>query len=252
MSNLSIYYNKGGETIINYNPWYGCKKKSVSCVYCFTLSKYYESKYRDPNIIKRNDNLNYLLEKDKKGLYKIYGNQDILVLNNSDFFLKEARSIREEVYNIFRERQDLRFHIKTKRLSEAIREIPDDIFDLPNLYIEIVVSNQFEFDTEASVLVNSKFKNKKILIYPLYNTIDISKVLTKGSVSLVSVKGLDFKSKIVLKYESVVKLSEDTLKLEIPFNFISTGAQILKDGKIYLIPEENRYHQAFKSKLSHE
>lgn len=193
-----------------------------------------------------------MIEKDRKGFYKIFGNQDILVLNNSDFFLEEAKTIREEVYNIFRERKDLRFHIKTKRLSEAINEIPEDILELPNLYVEIVVSNQFEFDKEAKVLINSKFKNKKILIYPLYNSIDITKVLTNKSVSLISVKGLDFKSKIILKYDSVVKISEDTLKLEIPFNFISTGAQILKDGKIYLIPEENRYHQAFKSKLSHE
>lgn len=193
-----------------------------------------------------------MIEKDRKGFYKIFGNQDILVLNNSDFFLEEAKTIREEVYNIFRERKDLRFHIKTKRLSEAINEIPEDILELPNLYVEIVVSNQFEFDKEAKVLINSKFKNKKILIYPLYNSIDITKVLTNKTVSLISVKGLDFKSKIILKYDSVVKISEDTLKLEIPFNFISTGAQILKDGKIYLIPEENRYHQAFKSKLSHE
>ena len=52
-------------------------------------------------------------------------------------------------------------------------------------------------------------------------------------------------------YEHIKKVSEDTLKLGIPFYFFDTGAYLIKDNKKYFIPIDKRYTQAFLANLSH-
>ncbi|NLC48093.1 MAG: hypothetical protein GX758_01860 [Tenericutes bacterium] len=67
--------------------------------------------------------------KDKKGKYKIKSGEQIRVCMTSDFFLEEADSWCEEVWNMIRIRKDVKFFILTKRAERIKDNLPSDWFD---------------------------------------------------------------------------------------------------------------------------
>lgn len=234
--------------MFRYSPYYGCRKCSPSCDYCLAYRKHHCN-----TLITKSDSFDLLTRKNNDGTYVIRGNQHIEVSPYTDIFLDEVLVYLNELLDIFKERQDLYFHIKTKILSRVIDLLPTNMNDLyPNVSITVLVSNHYEFKREVDALKKLNLSDKRVSIIIMYDKIDILEVLDKDyGIKEISLHGADF-TLVPLNYNDIVQMSMDTKKIHIPFNFSSTGKCIIKDNKKYYINYSKRISQAFKSGLSHD
>ena len=166
-----------------WNPWHGCKKISEGCLNCYMF--YMDKKYdKDGSNIYKTKNFYYPLSKNRKGEYKIKSGELIRICMASDFFLEEADKWRDEVWQIIKQRSDVKFFILTKR-AERIKEcLPSDWQDgYENVILNVTCENQKRANQRIPILLDLPAKHLGIMCAPLLGPIDISKYLSSFPVS---------------------------------------------------------------------
>lgn len=237
--------------MFTYNPWLGCHKISPGCLNCYVFA-YKDSKIDSNNII-LNKNFEILVKKDRRGHYIITGGQDVIVCQKSDFLLEEADLYRPRLYEMIKERKDLHFILLTKRIERATKTLPDDWGNgYANVTFTVSCENQATFDERVPHLLALKACSKSLMLAPLLDEIDITKLVKKQTdIDYINCGGENFTGARPIYFNHIKKLSLDSLKLGIPFYFFDTGAFLVKDNKKYFIPLNKRYSQAFLANLSH-
>lgn len=237
--------------MFTYNPWLGCHKISSGCINCYVFS--FDNANHDSNKIFLNKNFDILVKKDRKGHYIIKGGQDVIVCQKSDFLLEEADLWRYDLYKMIKERKDLHFILLTKRIERAESTLPADWDNgYPNVTFTVSCEDQDSFDKRIPYLLDLKACSKSIMLAPLLGEIDITKLIKDNKeIEYINCGGENYSGARPICYEHIKKVSEDTLKLGIPFYFFDTGAYLIKDNKKYFIPIDKRYTQAFLANLSH-
>ena len=237
--------------MFTYNPWLGCHKLSSGCQNCYLFS--YDNVKFDTNNIIKNKNFDILIKKNKYGDYLIRGGQDVIICEKSDFFIEEADLWRPDVFKMIKERKDLHFILLTKRIDRAFTNLPSDWEDgYNNVTFTVSCEDQISFERRISDLLKLKAKSKTIMISPLLDEIDITKLLKDNKqIEYINCGGENGKGARPLYFDYAKKISEDSLKLGIPFYFFFTGTYVIKDNKKYYIPYEKRYTQAFLANISH-
>lgn len=237
--------------MFTYNPWLGCHKISLACQNCYVFS--FDNDKVDSNIIIKNNNFDIITKKNRQGRYIINGGQDVIVCQKSDFFIEEADVWRADVFKMIKERSDLHFILLTKRITRAASLLPDDWQDgYDNVTITVSCEDEETFLSRVDALLKLKAKSKSLMIAPLLGEIDITKLIKNSSdIAYIDCGGENGKGARPLDYLAAKKISDDALKLGIPFYFFDTGAFVIKDNKKYFIPYEKRYSQAFLANLSH-
>lgn len=105
-----------------WNPWYGCKKVSPGCKFCY-MYREQEMYGGSPAIIKRSKTkFKYPLNR------KFKDTKDLLIFTCSwsDFFIDQADEWRDEAWNIIRDTPHLTYQILTKRPERIQDHLPSD------------------------------------------------------------------------------------------------------------------------------
>lgn len=216
-----------------WNPWHGCVKKSEGCENCYMmyLDKIHKN-YRDE--IYRTHSFSYPLSKNRDGSYKIKSGERIRVCMNSDFFIEEADSYRDEAFAIMKKRSDVIFYILTKRPERVATHLPADWNDgYPNVYFNVTIENQARANERLPILKSLPFKHKGVMTAPLLGAIDIEEFLKEGFIEEVICGGENYGGSRPCNFDWVKSLSEQCKRQNVTFAFIETGTIFIKDNKEY-------------------
>ena len=232
-----------------YNPWHGCHKYSEGCRNCYMF--YFDSKRGiDSNIITKTRNFYMPLQKDKKGNYK-FSDQTLFVCLTSDFFIEEADLWRDEVWDMIRIRQDIKFKIFNKRASRILENLPQDFKEsFSNVELAISCENQRCMDERAPYILALPTNNISLHVSPMLERVDVRNLLKSGKIKEVCVSGENYANARVLNFDWVLDLWHQTKACNVKFYFYHTGKKLLKDGRVYIIPHSKGEEQAMRANLN--
>lgn len=256
-----------GETKkIYWDPWSGCRKLSEGCKNCYARTK--PIKYNGEYILCRfnktmfylptNKTRKYCSSLDKNTLqYKIPSGTEIVVCDNSDFFLEEADYYRKRAWKQIMERKDCLFSITTKRPDRFFVSLPTTwtLDGWNNVCLNVSIENQVRADERIPVLLELPVRHKGIEIAPLYDRIDIRRYLSTGQIDKVTVAGEQItkadESIIICNYEFVEDLHEQCIDYDVSFEFKATGNKLYKDKKIITVNKIDEANLAEFYNLNH-
>ena len=233
-----------------WNPWHGCHKKSSGCLNCYMYRR--DAKYDlDSNVVRKTKNYDIILKKSRDGTYKIKRDTSyVYVCMTSDFFIEEADDWRRDIWRMIRERDDLNFYIITKRIERFNVSLPDDWGDgYDNVTICVTCENQATADYRLPIFIKLPIKHKEIIHEPMLENINIEKYLESGQIDKVICGGESGDKARVCNYDWILNTRRQCLKYNVSFHFKQTGANFMKDNKVYKIPRKYQLVQASKSRI---
>ena len=233
-----------------WNPWHGCHKKSSGCLNCYMYRR--DAKYDlDSNVVRKTKNYDIVLRKSRDGTYKIKRDTSyVYVCMTSDFFIEEADDWRRDIWRMIRERDDLNFYIITKRIERFNVSLPDDWGDgYDNVTICVTCENQSTADYRLPIFISLPIKHKEIIHEPMLENINIEKYLESGQIDKVICGGESGDKARVCNYDWILNTRSQCLKYNVSFHFKQTGANFMKDNKVYKIPRKYQLVQAGKSRI---
>ncbi len=236
-----------------WNPWHGCKKISPGCAHCYVYRRD-ESIGKDASVVTRTADFNLPLKKRRDGTYKLRPEDGtVWACMTSDFFLDEADPLRAECWDMIRARQDLSFHIITKRIDRFSQCVPGDWGGgWRNVTICSTCEDQTRTDARAPILLSLPIASRSVICEPMLGEIHMEQYLETGKIGKVVCGGESGPDARPCRYEWVVSLREQCMEYRVPFVFKQTGAVFVKDGKTYRIERKLQMAQAKKSGLSYE
>lgn len=235
-----------------WNPWHGCKKYSEGCEHCYMYYLDAKRGQNGSNIYKTKTNFNLPLKKTRNGEYKISSGIMLHVCLTSDFFLEEADSWRNDVWDMIRLRSDLNFWLQTKRAERIEPCLPLDWKDgWDNVTICVTTENQKRADERLPILLSIPAKHKAIMVAPILSKVELTPYLQTGQFERVLADGENYDGNRPCYYEWIVLLHEQCKRFNVTFDFIGTGNIFIKDNKVYHIPKAYQKVEAQRSGLSY-
>ncbi len=235
-----------------WNPWHGCHKYSEGCENCYM---FYQDKEREKDgsvIYKVKTNFNLPLKKDRQGNFKIKSGAYVRVCMTSDFFLKEADSWREDVWDMIRTRSDVHFFLLTKRAERIEKCLPWDWLNgWENVSLSVTAENQRRADERIPILLDLPARHKGIMVAPFIGEVNLDSYLASGQIESVLADGENYEGARPLHYEWAKSLFEQCKKYQVPFSFCGTGNVFVKDGRQYNICKAYHRVQALRSGLQY-
>lgn len=234
-----------------WNLWHGCHKLSAGCLNCYVYRG--DLKYgRDSSAVYKTNDFYKVIQKNKKGEYKVKPGTLVWTCFSSDFLLDIADEWRKEAFDMIRERKDLQFFFITKRIDRFESVLPDDWNDgWDNVSVASTCENQDRLDYRMPYFKKAKIKHKTIVCEPLLGPIDLEKYLD-GTIEQVVVGGESGEKARVCNYEWVLSIREQCIKHDVAFWFKQTGTYFLKDNVIYHIARKFQHSQARKANINYK
>lgn len=232
-----------------WNPWHGCKKYSEGCQNCYVYRRD-GSVGRDASLVEKTSMFDLPIKHRRGGGYKIEGGQHLFCCMTSDFFVAQADSWRPEIWRMIALRRDVKFTIITKRIERFYECIPPDWGEgYDNVRIIVTMENQKRADIRLPILLDAPIKNKGIACEPLLERIDFGDLLD-GRISSLVAGGESGPLARPCDYEWILHLRDQCSKNGVSFWFKQTGANFVKDGKLYHIPRKLQHSQARKAGIN--
>jgi protein gp37 len=228
----------------NYEPWLGCHRVSEGCRNCY-IHRADKRKGINTDFIHKSDDFYKLIEKNKKGDYKIKRGL-VFMCFKSDFLIEEADEWRDEVLDMIKERYDLTFLFLTKRIerfNEVIQSPPN------NLKVCVSVENQAMADYRIGILKDLPIKHKMVAIQPMLEEITIDHLID-SSFELVVLGGETGKDTRPMDYDWVIKIRDECIKHQVSFEFRQLSTHFFKNGKEYTINRGEHSKQAKKANIN--
>lgn len=236
-----------------WNPWHGCKKISPGCAHCYVYRRD-DSVGKDASVVTKTASYNLPMKKNRQGEYKLTAaDGTVWACMTSDFFLDEADDWRGECWDMIRARQDLDFHIITKRIHRFAECVPDDWGNgWRNVTVCSTCEDQKRADERLPILLAAPIRHRSVICEPMLGEIHMERYLETGLIEKVICGGESGPDARPCRFEWVLSLREQCLKYNVPFTFKQTGAVFIKDGRTYHIERRLQMQQAKKSGLSYE
>lgn len=236
----------------DWNPWHGCTKISSGCKYCYVYrqDELYGS-IADSSLCHKNSCFDLPLKKKRNGDYKISSGKIIYTCFTSDFLLSDADKWRDECWRMMKIRKDCWFYFFTKRIDRLEQCLPSDWGDgYDNVLIGCTVENQDRADYRLPIFLSLPIKHKSIIVSPILEKVDIAMYLNH-SIEEVSVGGESGALARPCNYDWILDLRRQCVEKNIPFRFHQTGANFIKDKKIYKIKRQYQLEQARKANIDY-
>lgn len=236
----------------NWNPWHGCTKVSPGCKYCYVYrqDEMYGSEISS-SMARKTGNFNLPLKRKRDRSWKIEPGKVVFTCFTSDFLLRDADEWRPECWRMMKERRDLCFIFFTKRIDRLADCLPDDWGEgYDNVVIGCTVENQKMADYRLPIFNALPIRHKTIVVAPILEPIDLSAHLN-DTIQEVSVGGESGFNARPCDYEWVLSIREQCIRRDIPFRFHQTGANFIKDGKIYRVDRKYQVSQAEKAHIDY-
>ena len=231
-----------------WNPWHGCHKKSPGCFHCYMFRR--DAKYDlDSNVVRKTKTFDMIIKKHRDGTYVVKDNL-VYVCMTSDFFIQEADLWRKEVWQMIKERSDLNFYIITKRIERFSVSLPDDWgLGYPNVTICVTCENEKMAEERMPILLSLPIKHKEIICEPMLEEIHIEKYLETGLIEHITCGGESGDNARICNYDWILKMRDECRKYHVSFTFKQTGANFVKNNKVYHIPRWEQLKQARKANI---
>lgn len=230
-----------------WNPWHGCHRYSAGCLNCYV---YFLDGLRDRDagvVVKNKTNFDLPVKKDRRGNYKIPSGAVLGTCFTSDLFIEEADEWRDEVWDMIRQRPDVRFLIPTKRIVRFAECVPEDWGEgWDNVVIAVSAENQAMADKRLPLLLEAKVRHRVVFVSPILEYVSLGKYLQSGLIEQVSVGGESYARARVCDFDWVRRIFADCQKYGVPFDFHQTGSNFRKDGRVYHIKHRDEHSQAKK------
>ncbi len=153
---------------------------------------------------------------------------------------------------MIRERQDLHFHIITKRIDRFEQCMPSDWGDgWDHVTICSTCENQDRTDHRLPILLSLPIKHREVICEPMLGEINMGKYLATGLIEHVTCGGESGDKARPCDFRWIQEVRREYVRCGIPFTFKQTGAVFIKDGKIYHIERKLQMPQAKKSGYSY-
>lgn len=212
-----------------WNPWCGCHKKSEGCANCY-IFRADSRKGIDTNIVYKTNEFYKIVEKDKKGNYKVKSGQMVYVCFRADFLVEDSDEWRREAWEMIRQRSDLMFMFLTKRIERFSIGLPEDFGDgLDNLIVCCTIENQKRADERLPIFKTMPIKHKMITIQPMLEKIDISSYLD-SSIELVVVGGESGSDVRMFDREWALDIRRQCINANVAFDYRQVGSDYVIDG----------------------
>lgn len=234
----------------DWNPWHGCTKISPGCKYCYVYRQdEMHGGNTDSSICHKNSYFDLPIRKKRNGDYKIPSGKIIFTCFTSDFLLNDADNWREECWKMMKKRNDCWFYFFTKRIDRLEKCLPEDWSDgYNNVLIGCTIENQQMADYRLPIFLSLPIKHKSIIAAPLLEKINISQYLNE-TIEQVSVGGESGIHARPCNYDWILYLRQQCIEKNVPFSFHQTGANFIKDKKLYKIKRKYQLSQARKANI---
>ncbi len=203
---------------------------------------YYLDNIRGQNgaaIYKTKGSFNYPLQKNKGGGYKIQSGELIRLCMTSDFFLEEADAWRDDVWDMIRQRSDVKFLLLTKRPERIAACLPKDWGDgYENVFLNVTCENQARADERMPILLSIPAKHKGVMCAPFIGPVSLAPYLASGQIERVVCGGENYGGNRPCNFAWVLALRAECVAANITFCFIETGTYFIKDDKMYQIKKK--------------
>ena len=231
----------------SYNPWHGCQRWSTGCKNCFIYA--IDSIInKDTKILHKNKDFMLPIAKNNAGNYKIPDDSIVWLCFSSDFLIEGADSWRGAVWEMIRIRSRCTFIFFTKRIHRLDMCLPSDWgMGYKNVIIGCSVETQKCAEERLGIFLNLPIERRYIIAAPLLQELHLEKYLHKDKIELVSVGGESGYRARFCHYDWVLGLRMQCFEAEINFNFHQTGANFIKNVKLYKIPKKLQRIQAQKA-----
>ena len=235
-----------------WNPWHGCHKISPGCANCYVYRRD-ESIGKDASVVTKTSDYNLPLKKNRQGAFKLTADDGIVfTCMTSDFFLEDADDWRNECWDMIRQRQDLQFHIITKRIDRFANCIPPDWGDgWDHVTICSTCENQDRADYRLPIFLQLPIRHREIICEPMLGEIDLTAYLATGKIEHVTCGGESGSQARRCDFRWIQEVRRECIRCGVPFTFKQTGAVFVKDGKVYHIERKLQMTQAKKSGYSY-
>ncbi len=230
-----------------WNPWHGCHRISPGCLHCYVYRRDAEFG-KDSSVVEKTASFDLPVQRKRDGTYRLQAGGTVYTCLSSDFFVEEADAWRGEAWAMIRARADLRFCIITKRIHRFGVGLPADWGDgYENVTICATCENQAMADARLPVLLALPIRHREIIHEPMLEAIDIRPYLESGRIEHVTCGGESGPDARICDYAWIVNTRIQCAAYHVPFYFKQTGANFVKDGRLYQIPRSLQSAQARKA-----
>ena len=232
------------EHSVLWNPWHGCRRYSEGCRNCYVY-RIDASHGKDASKIAKNKSFGLPLAKNRNGGYKLPYGSMVYVCFSSDFFLEDADQWRQKAWEAMLIRKDLSFFLTTKRITRAIPLLPKFWEEIKSrVEIACTVEDQSAADSRIPAYLSFPAARRTLICEPLLGFIDFGSL--KG-IDKVIAGGESGPEARICRHEWVLDIRRQCLDAGVSFSFKQTGANFIKDGKLFKIPRNLQHCQAKKA-----
>ena len=235
-----------------WNPWHGCIKYSEGCLNCYVY-RIDKLAGRQSNEIHRNADFDAPIKRNRGGDYKIKSGDTVYTCLSSDFFLEEADVWRREAWSIIAARPDVNFVIITKRILRFYEQLPEDWgIGYDNVTVACTCENQKRADERLPFFLGLPVKHKTVICEPLLERVDLLPYLEGGRIDSVIAGGEsgDFEAARPCDFDWILGIRDACIMTGTSFTFKQTGANFIKNGKLYRIERRDQHIQAKKANIN--
>ena len=104
-------------------------------------------------------------------------------------------------------------------------------------------------DERIPILLSLPIKHKEIIHEPMLEEIHIEKYLETGLIEHVTCGGESGDHARKCNYDWILNMRNACIKYHVPFTFKQTGANFVKNNKLYHIPRSEQLKQARKANI---
>ena len=235
-----------------WNPWHGCQKISPGCANCYVYRRD-ESIGKDASVVTKTGDYGLPLKKNRQGQYKLTPEDGtVYTCMTSDFFLDRADGWRQGCWDMIRQRQDLEFHIITKRIDRFAQCLPPDWGEgWDNVTVCCTCEDQDRADYRLPIFLSLPIKHREVICEPMLGEIDVEKYLATGLIEKVTCGGESGDKARPCDLRWIQEVRRECIRCGVRFYFKQTGAVFVKDGRVYRIERRLQMTQADKSGYSY-
>lgn len=235
--------------MITWSPWKGCRRCSEGCRFC-NSERLVKKKGGQEYVFEKTKEFEAPIEKDKNDQYKILSGEVIAVCPGSDFFVNEADGWRERCWKIIRERSDLMFVLRTRRIERFYDCIPSDWqLGYDNVIVACAVEDQSAADEKLPIFLELPIKHRTVLCQPLLELINLEPYL--DDVESVMVAGESARNARPLDFEWLPDIRWQCINTNTDFIFARCGTHFIKDGKKHTLTSRDQREMAKKVKIDY-
>ena len=234
----------------NWNPWHGCEKISPGCAHCYVY-RGDARRGKDASQVFRTRDYDLPLRKKRDGSWKIPSGEMVWTCFSSDFLLDRADDWRPWAWSMMEARRGLNFFFITKRIHRLESCLPPGWGEgWEHVSICSTAEDQERAAFRLPILKAAPVRHKSIACEPLLGPIDLTPWLG-GDITQVVAGGESGPDARPCRYEWILGLRDQCVRAGVPFLFKQTGANFIKDGRLYRIPRKLQHAQARKAGINY-